>query len=207
MSPSDQLSSPMDSSLSHLQCQQVTTVSLFQLSWVYKQATLDPVHSVSPLLLPQQQLFLSKSSPHHCLLLLDVPCPAENISFLRFLSLIPRGRKSLLRKSACSVPEAPGVPTKRPQVATSQVHPVPAFIATSSRPCGAVSCSCEPELPSGTMSPGWDWTPLWHGYHSSIWCKSLLLRARSCHLVPLYWINFVLLFITVLSSLNFLIPH
>ena len=52
MFPSDQLSSPMDSSLSHLQHQQVTTMSLFQLCWVYKQATLDPVHSVSPLLLP-----------------------------------------------------------------------------------------------------------------------------------------------------------
>ena len=122
MSSSDQLSSPMDSSLSHLQCQQETTVSFFQLSWVYKQATLPTyismLHSVSPLLLPRQQLLLSKSSPHHCLLLLDVPCPVVKILFLRFLSRLPRGRKSLLRKSACSVPEAPDVPTKRPQVAT-----------------------------------------------------------------------------------------
>ena len=36
MSPSDQLSSSIDSSLSHLQLQQVTTVTLFQPSWVYK---------------------------------------------------------------------------------------------------------------------------------------------------------------------------
>ena len=118
MSPSDQLSSSMNSSLSHLQCQQVTTVPLFQLSWVYKQATLDPVHSVLPLLLPQQQLLLSKSSPHHFLLLLDVPCQDEKTLFLRFLSRMPRGHKSLLCKSACSVPETPDVPAKRPQVAS-----------------------------------------------------------------------------------------
>ena len=31
-----------------------------------------------------------------------------------------------------------------------------------------------------------DWTPLWHGWHYSLWCKSLLYLARSCHLVPLY---------------------
>ena len=100
MSPSDQFSSPTDSSLSHLQRQQVTSVSLFQLSCVYKQATLDPVHSVSPLLLPRQQLLLSKSSPHHCLLLLDVPCPDEKILFLRLLTRPPRGRRLQLRKSA-----------------------------------------------------------------------------------------------------------
>ena len=164
MSPSDQLSSLMDSSLSHLQCQQMTTVSLFELSWVYKQATLDPVHSVLPLLLPRQQLLLSKSSPHHCLLLLDVPCPDEKALFLRFLF--------------CA---------KRPQVATSQVCPVPVFVAASPRPpCGAASCTCEPELPSGSTSRTRDWMPLWHGFGSSLWRKSLLLRARSCHLVPLY---------------------
>ena len=111
--PSDQLSSPMDSSLSHLPRQQVTTVPLFQLSWAYKQATLDPVKSVSPLLLPQQQLLLSKSSSHHCLRLLDVPCPDMKTLFLRFLPCLPRGLKL-----ACSVPEAPDVPTKRPQVAS-----------------------------------------------------------------------------------------
>ena len=134
MSPSDQLSSPMNSSLSHIQCQQVTTVLLFQLSWVYKQATFDPVHSVSPLLLPRQQLLLSKSSSHHCLLLLDVPGPDKKTLFLRCLSRLQRGRKSLLCKSACSVPVAPDVPTKMPQDATLQVRPVPVFIAASRRP-------------------------------------------------------------------------
>ena len=180
MSSSDQLSSPMESSLSHSQCQQVTTVSFFQLSWVYKQATLDPVHSVSPLLLLQQQLLLSKSSPHHCLLLLDVPRPDNKILFLSFLSRLPRGRKSV-----SLVPEAPDAPTKRPQVATSQVRPVPVFVVTSPRPCSTASCSCEPELPSGTTSPNWDRMPLWHGFCSSLWPKSLLLRACSCDLVPL----------------------
>ena len=186
MSTSDQPSSPMDSSLSHLQRQQVTTVSLFQLSWVYEQTSLVPVHSVSPLLLPRQQLLLSKSSPQHCLLLLDVPCRDDKTLFPRFLSRLPRGRKSLLCKSTCSVPEAPDMPTKRQQVATSQVRPAPVFIATSPRPCGAASCSCEPKQLPGTTSPSWDRTPLWHCYGSSLWRKSLLLRARSCHLVPRY---------------------
>ena len=95
MSLSDQLSSSIDSSLSHLQLQQVTMVSLFQPSWVYKQATLDPIHSVSPLLLPRQHLLLYKSSPHHCLLHLDVPCPDKKTLFLRFLSCLPSGCKSL----------------------------------------------------------------------------------------------------------------
>ena len=43
MSASDQLISPVDSSLSHSQCQQLRTVSLFQLCWVYKQATLTQI--------------------------------------------------------------------------------------------------------------------------------------------------------------------
>ena len=95
MSPSDQLSSSIDSSLSHLQLQQVTTVSLFQPQWVYKQAVLDPVHSVSPLLLPRQHLLLYKSSPHHCLPLLDVPCPDKKTLFQRFLTCLPSGCKLL----------------------------------------------------------------------------------------------------------------
>ena len=123
---------------------------------------------MSPLLLPRQQLLFSKSTPHHCLLLLYVSCPDEKTLFLRFLSRLPRGHRSLLRKSACFVPEAPNVPTKRPQVATSQGRPVPIFVATSPRPCGAASCSCEPELPTGTTSLSWDRTPLWHGFGSSV---------------------------------------
>ena len=103
MSPSDQLSSPMDSSLSHLQRQQVTMVSLFQPSWVYKQAPLDPVHSGPPLILPRQHLLLYKSSPHHCLLpeVLVVPAKWPQV---------------ITRKPACSVPDAPSVSTQRPQV-------------------------------------------------------------------------------------------
>ena len=128
MSPSDQLSSPIDSSLSHSRRQQLTTMLLFELSWVYKQATLDPDYTVSPLFLPRQQPLLSKSSPHHCLLPLDVPCTDEKNLFLWFLSRLPRVRKSQLRKSACFVPESPDVPTKRPQLATSQVRPVPVFV-------------------------------------------------------------------------------
>ena len=49
MSPSSLLSSPVGSTLSHSQRQQVTTISLFQPSWAYKQAVLDPVHSGRPL--------------------------------------------------------------------------------------------------------------------------------------------------------------
>ena len=119
MSPSDQLSSSIDSSLSHLQRQQVTTVSLLEPSWIYKQATLDPVPSVLPLILPWQRLLLYKSPPYHCLLLLDVPCSDEKILFLfltracqeaasfcfasllaLLLTCLPRGRRSQLRKSA-----------------------------------------------------------------------------------------------------------
>ena len=128
MSPSDQFSSSIDSSLSHLQLQQVTTVSLFQPSWVYKQVILDPIHSVSPLLLPRQYLLLYKSSPHYCLLLLDVACPDEKIMFLRFLA---RACQEVTRFCFAS-PLALLLP--RPQVATSQVCPVPVFIAASSHP-------------------------------------------------------------------------
>ena len=143
----------MDSSLSHLQRQQVTTVSLFQLSWVYVQSTLDPVSSVSPLLLPQQHLLLYKSSPHHCLLLLVIPCPDEKTLFLRFLSRLPRGSKSLLRKSACPVPEDPEAPAKRSLRLllvlfqfTSQLDYAPAvqLLALSS-----LSCHLVPHLPVG----------------------------------------------------------
>ena len=52
----------------------------------------------------------------------------------------------------------------------------------TSPPCGAVQL----QLPSGTTFPTRDWTPLWHSFGSSLWHKSLLLRARSCQLVPLY---------------------
>ena len=93
MSPSSLLSSPVGSSLSHSQHQQVTTMSPFRPRYVDKQAVLDPVHSVSPLLLPRQQFLLSKSSPHHCLLHLDLPCTDEKTLFLRCLTCLPSGRK------------------------------------------------------------------------------------------------------------------
>ena len=63
---------------------------------------------------------------------------------------LPKDHKLLLCKSTCP---APNVPAKRPQVATSQDHPVPVIITTSSCPCGAACCSCEPELPSGPQFP------------------------------------------------------
>ena len=43
MSSSNQLSSPVDSSLSHSQSQQLRIVSLSQLSWVHKQANLSQI--------------------------------------------------------------------------------------------------------------------------------------------------------------------
>ena len=141
MSPSDQLSSSIDSSLCHLQLQQVTTVSLFQPSWVYKQATLDPIHSVLPLLLPQQHLLLYKASPHHCLLLLDVPRPDEKILLLRFLSCLPSGRKSQRCKSTLflfllQLHHAPVVQLLA--LASLNCHPVPQFPLGIGRPCGTV---------------------------------------------------------------------
>ena len=113
-----------------------------------------------------------KSSPHHCLLPLDVPCQMRRLVPEVPRVCLPRGHKFLLRKSACP---APNVPAKRPQFATLQDHPVPVTVATSSRPCGAASCSCEPQLSSGTTVPTRDWTPLWHGFGSSLWRKFLLL--------------------------------
>ena len=155
----------MESSLSLYRPQQVVAVPLFQLSWVYNQAAVDPIHSVPPMLLPRQQLLLSKSSPHHCLLLLEAACcfcqEAASHNFASPLALFLRVL----------------TPAKRRQVSTLQVSPVPVFVVTSPRPCGAASCSCEPELPTGTTSLSWEQTPLWHGFCSSLWNKSLLLQA------------------------------
>ena len=130
MSPSDQLSSPVDSSLSHSQRQHLRIVSLFQLSLVYKQA------NSSQIIQYRLCSCLDNSSSSPSLHLTNaccswMPCPEEKTLFLRCLSRLPRGRKLLLRKSTCSVAEAPDVPTKRLQVATSQVRPVPVFSTAS----------------------------------------------------------------------------
>ena len=185
MSPSNQLSSSIDSSLSHLQLQQATSVSLFQPQWVYKVASwtqiiqycfcscLDNISSSTSLHLTtvccswmfhaQTRRLCSWGS-----------CRACQVAASRY----PQARLLCSWCSQHAYQEAGGC--------TSQVRPVPAIVATSSLSCGAASCSCEPELLSGTTVPTRDWTPLWHGFGSSLWCKSLLLRARSCHLMRLY---------------------
>ena len=183
MSPSDQLSSYIDSSLSHLQLQQVTSVSLFQPQWEQASWTqiiqyhlcscLDKISCCTSLHLTTaccSWMFHSQTRR----LCSWGSCSACQVAASRYA-------QAHLLCSWCSkhaYQEAAG--------RTSQVRPVLAIVATSSHSCGAASCSCEPELPSGTTVPTQDWTPLWHGFGSSLWRKSLLLRARSCHLVPLY---------------------
>ena len=186
MSPSSHLSSPVDSSLSYSQRQQVTPMSLFQPSWVYKQATLDPVDSVSPLRLPRQHLLVYKSSPHHYLLLLDVPFPDEKTVFLRLLSRLPSGRKSLPASPLSLFLKLLASPTKRPQVAlrksalflpSSQLHhaPVVQLLALESLNCNPVpqfplviGCLCDTVLvPFCSASP----------------CSCELALATWCHFI------------------------
>ena len=194
MSPSDQLSSSIDSSLSHLQ-------------WVYQQAVLDPVCSVSPMLLPRQHLLLYKSSPHHCLLLLDVPCPDEKTLFLRFLTRLPSGRKSL-RASLLAL--------------------FLTLLACLPRGCrshlASPRCSCHRR---NFLTLLWcsflllrAWTVVcYHSSHSGLdalvaWFRFLSVvqvDALASSLLPpgatLLNKICVLLFITVLRSFSFLIPH
>ena len=208
MSPSSHLSSPVDSSLSHSQCQQVTTMSLFQLQWVYKQASLDPHLSVSPLLLPRQHLLLYKSSPHPCLLLLDVPFPDEKTLFPRFLSCLSSGRK-LVRTSplalflmllAC-LPRGCRSQLRKSTLflLSSQLHhaPVVQLLALAS-----LNCNLVPQFPQGIgRTCGTVLVPLCGASP----CSCELDLAIWCHFI----INetFLVLFITVLRSLSFLIPH
>ena len=157
MSPSDHLSSSIDLSLSHLQHCQACTVSLIQPSSVYKQAVLDPDYSVSPLLLPRQQLLFWKSSPHHCLLLVDVPCPYKKTLFLMFLTHACQETASFCLASPLALfptclPR--GNRSKHLKLARFQLlSQLPLSSSTSSHLCGAASCSCEPELTSGTTLP------------------------------------------------------
>ena len=108
-------------------------------------------------LLPQQHLLLYKYRLHHCLLLLDIPRADVKILFLCFLTRACQETVSYCFASLLALP--PTCLPRRPQVATSQVCPVPVFIATSIAfiyfiaSCGAASCSCKPELPSGTALP------------------------------------------------------
>ena len=80
----------------------------------------------------------------------------QDLVLLFLHACLPRDRELLLHKSACP---ATNVPTKKAAGCISQVRHVPVFIVTpivSSyfiASCGAVSCSCEPELSSGTTLP------------------------------------------------------
>ena len=109
-------------------------------------------------------------------------------------------------------PEAPDVPTKKLQVATSQVRPVPVFVPTSSRPCGPASCSYEPEwhlvpqFPLGIGCPCRTVLASLCGASPSS-CELALASSLLPPSATLLNKTFVLLFITVLRSLSFLILH
>ena len=162
-------------------------MSLFQPSWVYKQAVLDPIHSVSPLLLPWQHLLLYKSPPRHCLLLLVVPCPDEKTSSCGLLMRACQETTSFCFESPLAL-----LPPCLPRGRWSQ-HPksallklssqLPLSLSTTSHLCGAASYSCEPELPYGTTIPVRTGCPC--GMVIAWWSKSLLSWARFWHLVPL----------------------
>ena len=186
MSRSSHLTSPVDSSLRHLQYQRVTTMSRFQPQWVYKQASstqiiqyrlcscLDNSSSSPSLHLTtaccswmfhsQMRRLCSWGACLACQEAASRYFASPLALFLRLLTCLPRGHRSQLRKSTWFL-------------FSSQLN-----LAL----CCAVYCSCEPELPSGTTLPTQDWMPLWHGFGSFLLRKSLLLRARSCYLVPLY---------------------
>ena len=118
---------------------------------------------LSPLLLPRQHLLLYKYSSHHCLLHLDVTCPDEKTLFLRFLSHLPSGRKSLrasplalflmliaclprghrsqLRKTTLFLSSSQLLHTpvvQRLALASLNCHPVAEFPLGIGRPCGSV---------------------------------------------------------------------
>ena len=162
----------------------MTTVSLFQPQLVYKQAVLDQF-------IPYRLCSCLKTSPPLQVFISPLPA-APGCSMPRWEDFVPevtdvptKWPQVVTCKPACSVPDAPRVPTNRPQVAprksalflpSSQLPhtPVVQLLALASLNCHL--------LPVPTQ----DWTPLWHGFGSSLWCESMLLRAHSCHLVPLY---------------------
>ena len=177
---------------------------------------MDPDYSVLPLLLPRQQLFFSKSSPHHCLLLLDVPCLDEKILLMRYLTCACQETASFCFASPLAL-----LPTCLPTGHRSKHHKpalfqlssrlplsssrLPLSSFTSSHLCGAASCSCEPELPSGTTLPvgtGRLVARLLIGGASPAQLISLLPPGAT-----LINISLVFFFIIVLRSLSFLRPH
>ena len=187
MSPSDQLSSSFDSSLSHLQLQQATLASLFQPESVYKQASWTQIFQYC--LCSCLENISSSTSLHlitACwLLLMDVPWPDEKTLYLRFLACLPSDCKSL-----CASPLALFL-----MLLVCLPRDRRSYFANP--PC---SCYCHNFITllwcSFLLVLAWtairttvltrDWTLLWHSFGSSLWRKSLLLQACSCHLVPRY---------------------
>ena len=163
----------------------LTTLCPFHILNLFSLIIDPPIsYSVSPLLLTWQHLFF-KTSPHHCLLLLDVKFPDAKILF---------------PKVTC--PEVLILPWRAPQVVTSQVHRVAVLIVTSFCPCGAAYC-CELDpaiLYDKTVGLGLDALEVLEGtyYHVatsscpsshrnfivSLWCSFLLVWAWSYHLEP-----------------------
>ena len=159
-----------DSSLSHSQRPQLRTVSLFQLSWIYKQANL------SQIILYRLCSCLNNISSTSLHLTTSVPAAPAWMFHAQMRRLVPevlrvclqRGRKFLLCKSTCP---APNMPAKRPpQVATSQVCPVPVIVTTSVVFVYFTSSLWRSFLLLWAWTTIWyhnssrDWTPLWHGY-------------------------------------------
>ena len=170
MSPSDQLSSSIDSSLSNTgKC---APCHLF-----------NPVEYISRLFWTQiiqyrlcSCLDNSSSPSFHCLLNLDVPCPDEKTLFLRFLT-----RACLETASFCFPSLLALLPMSLPRGRRSQHQKSALFLlslqfplssSTSSHLCGAASCSCELELLSGTTLPVGTGHPC--GTVIAWCCKSLL---------------------------------
>ena len=175
MCPSKLFSSPISSWLWHPRSQEATTIRarLFSIASASALTTPPPLQaSTSPLSapgcsMPRWQELVSEF-PHSC---------------------VPRDCELLLRKSACP---ATNVPTKKD-----------AGCYFASPPCTCLhrNFHCLQLLHrilwcSFLLLWAWtaiwyhtssrDWTPLCYGWHYSMWRKSLLNLARSCHLVPLY---------------------
>ena len=191
MSPSDQLGSSIDSSLSHLQLQQVTSVSLFQPQSVYKQASWTQI--IQYRLCSCLENISSSTSLH-----LTMPA-APGCSIPRWEDFVPEVLALCLTLLAC-------LPKGRRSYFASP-------------PC---SCHCH-----NFITLLWcsfllllAWTAIrYHSSHLGLDAFVAQFRFLSVAQVPalasslfppgatLLNKTFVLLFITVLRTLSFLIPH
>ena len=185
MSPSDQLSSPVDSSLSHAQRQQLRIVSLFQRCWVYKQTNLSQII--------QYRLCscLDNSSSSSSLHLALPAAPGCSIprreDFVPEMLVAPTKRPQVVtlqvRLLSCW---GYWRATKIPQVATSHVRPLPVYSTASRRffvvqLLASLNCRLVPHFPLGIGRPccGSILAPLC----SASPCSCELALATWCHFI------------------------